>query len=80
MQDFKALLEVAHSNNVRVVIDGVFNHTGRGFFAFSDLLENGPDSRYINWYHVKSFPLDAFSPGKATNYLAWLGYKRPAQS
>lgn len=75
LQDYKALLEVAHDNDVRVVIDGVFNHTGRGFFAFSDILENGSESRYIDWYHIKSFPLDAFSPGKATNYLAWWDIK-----
>jgi glycosidase len=75
MQDYKALLDVAHKNGVRVVIDGVFNHTGRGFFAFSDILENGPESRYIDWYHIKKFPMDAFSPGKATDYLAWWDIK-----
>ncbi len=75
LADFKALLDTAHRNNVRVVLDGVFNHTGRGFFAFNDLLENGQHSRYQDWYHVKKFPLDAFSEGKAENYLAWWDMK-----
>ena len=38
--DFQALLDAAHQNGIRVVIDGVFNHCGRGFFAFNDVLEN----------------------------------------
>lgn len=75
MDDYKALLDTAHRNNVRVVIDGVFNHTGRGFFAFADILENGPESRFIDWYHILSFPLDAFSHGKSEKYLAWWGIK-----
>jgi glycosidase len=75
MQDYEALLDIAHHNDVRVVIDGVFNHTGRGFFAFSDILENGPESRFIDWYHIKNFPVDAFGPGMANNYLAWWDIK-----
>lgn len=50
------LLEVAHAHGVRVILDGVFNHTGRGFFAFQHLMENGEQSPYRDWYHVKGFP------------------------
>ncbi|MEJ2598797.1 MAG: glycoside hydrolase family 13 protein [Anaerolineales bacterium] len=75
LEDFHALLEVAHSNNVRVVLDGVFNHCGRGFFAFSDILENQEHSVYRNWFHIKKFPVDAYSPGKAEEYEAWWGFK-----
>jgi len=71
LEDYKALLDVAHSNDVRVVIDGVFNHSGRGFFAFADILDNGPDSRYKDWYFIYSYPLDAFGSGKSTTYEAW---------
>ena len=46
MTDFNALLDVAHRNNIRVVLDGVFNHVGRGFFVFVNVLENGFDSAY----------------------------------
>jgi len=75
INDFQALLKVAHDNQVKVVIDGVFNHCGRGFFAFNNILENGQDSPYLNWFHIKNLPLDAYSPGEARNYLGWWGYK-----
>ncbi|UCH59502.1 MAG: glycoside hydrolase family 13 protein [Anaerolineales bacterium] len=71
MRDFKALLENAHQNNIRVILDGVFNHCGRGFFAFVDVLENQQDSAYKDWYHIKQFPVEAYTPGEATDYLAW---------
>lgn len=75
MDDFRALLRVAHANNLRVILDGVFNHCARGFFAFSDLLENQEHSPYKSWFHVLRFPVEAYSPGKAESYLGWWGYK-----
>jgi len=75
LRDFLALLETAHRNHVRVVLDGVFNHTARGFPAFSDILENGEHSPYKDWYHIRSFPVDAYSPGEAHHYLAWWNIK-----
>ncbi|WP_421655947.1 alpha-amylase family glycosyl hydrolase [Leptothermofonsia sp. ETS-13] len=39
---FKDLLDEAHRRNIKVVLDGVFNHSSRGFFFFHDVLENGP--------------------------------------
>jgi len=73
--DFQVLLKVAHANGVRIVIDGAFNHCGRGFFPFVDLLENLDSSGYKDWFHVKNFPLDAYSPGKSETYLGWWGLK-----
>jgi glycosidase len=75
LQVFKSLLDVAHRNQVRVVLDGVFNHCGRGFFAFNDILENQADSPYLDWFHIKKLPVDAYSPGDATTYLGWWKYK-----
>lgn len=72
---FLELLELAHRNRVRIILDGVFNHSGRGFFAFNDLLENEAHSPYRDWYHVKRFPLDAYGPGPAENYLAWWRFR-----
>lgn len=74
-KDFLELLELAHRNGIRVILDGVFNHSGRGFFAFNDLLENETHSPYRDWYHVVRFPLDAYGPGPAENYLAWWRFK-----
>lgn len=75
LQDFKDLIEAAHQKGMRVILDGVFNHTGRGFFAFVDILENGERSPYIDWYHVNHFPLHAYDSGKAESYKAWFDIK-----
>lgn len=75
LDDFRALLSLAHANGMRVMLDGVFNHCGRGFFAFADLLENQENSPYRDWFHVKKFPLHAYSPEKAEEYLAWWGFR-----
>ena len=48
--DFAALCDALHANGIRVVIDGVFNHVGRGFFAFQDVLKNGQSSPYCSWF------------------------------
>ena len=66
---FNTLLENAHQRRIRVILDGVFNHVGRGFFQFNDILENGSKSPYIDWFHVHSFPLNAYW-GRA-NYDCW---------
>ena len=75
MIDFQSFLTAAHQKGMRVVLDGVFNHCGRGFFAFNDILENDGDSPYLDWFHVQRFPLQAYTSGKATNYTAWWGFK-----
>ena len=75
LDDFHRLIEHAHRNQVRIIIDGVFNHCGRGFFAFNDLLENQEYSAYRNWFHIKHFPINAYSWGEATDYLGWWGMK-----
>lgn len=73
MVDFQSLLRVAHQNGVRIILDGVFNHSGRGFFAFNDILENQEHSPYLDWYHIKRFPVSAYSAGITEDYLAWWG-------
>jgi cyclomaltodextrinase len=75
LDDFRALLETAHRNDVRLILDGVFNHVGRGFFAFVDVLENGAHSPYKDWFHIKKFPLDAYSGDQTENYLGWWNHK-----
>jgi cyclomaltodextrinase / maltogenic alpha-amylase / neopullulanase len=75
MSDFKSLLDSAHARQMRVILDGVFNHCGRGFFAFNDLLENGSHSGYKDWFHVSKFPVDAYGDGQAKSYRAWWDFK-----
>ena len=74
-QDFHSLLKAIHRNSMHIILDGVFNHCGRGFFAFSDLLENQDQSPYKDWYHVKRFPINAYGAGDATDYLSWWNHK-----
>ncbi len=71
---FHALMEFAHKKGIRIVLDGVFNHCGRGFFPFTDILENQNDSPYKDWFHVNSFPVEAYPRGKSTSFEAWWGY------
>lgn len=68
----RELLDAAHARGIRVVLDGVFNHASRGFFQFHDILENGPESAYLDWFHVEEWPLRPYGGGKA-NYSAWWG-------
>ena len=49
----RELLDAAHARGIRVVLDGVFNHASRGFFQFHDILENGPDSAYLDWFSCR---------------------------
>ncbi len=51
-EDFAHLCCVLHENNIRVVLDGVFNHTGRGFWAFRDVQKNKRDSQYCDWFFI----------------------------
>ncbi|BDP42408.1 alpha-amylase [Deinococcus aetherius] len=67
------LLGEAHARGIRVVLDGVFNHASRGFFQFNDLLEQGPDSAYHDWFHVSGWPLHAYDGGGPAGYQAWWG-------
>ncbi|QDV33644.1 Neopullulanase [Tautonia plasticadhaerens] len=69
----RSLLDRAHDRSIRVVLDGVFNHASRGFFQFHDILENGEDSAYCDWFHVEGFPLTAYHPEDPPNYGSWWG-------
>ncbi len=75
LDDFHTLVETIHRNGMRIILDGVFNHCGRGFFAFTDVLENGEHSPYKEWFHIKKFPLDAYTSGDAQNYIGWWNHK-----
>ena len=68
---FFALLEKAHARNLRVIIDGVFNHTGRQFFAFRHLAEHQQDSKYADWYSVHSFDNPATPDTNEFDYAGW---------
>ena len=51
-EDFAEVCAELHEAGIRVVLDGVFNHVGRGFWAFQDVLKNRERSPYLNWFHI----------------------------
>jgi cyclomaltodextrinase / maltogenic alpha-amylase / neopullulanase len=79
----RELLDAAHDRGMRVVLDGVFNHSGRGFWPFHHVLEAGPASPYRGWFHLDDARLDAGvpllaypppgTPLSALGYRAWWG-------
>jgi cyclomaltodextrinase / maltogenic alpha-amylase / neopullulanase len=48
----RELLDACHERGMRVVLDGVFNHSGRGFWPFHHVVENGAGSPYVDWFHI----------------------------
>lgn len=82
---FKNLLTLAKKKGFRVILDGVFNHTGRAFHQFTDVLENGARSPYKDWYHfnpswlqsghpLNPYPKKEDGPGESIDkygYKAW---------
>ena len=62
----RLLLDEAHKRDIRVVLDGVFNHASRGFWQFHHVLENGADSPYVDWFH--------FDPERLKGNRRWGAY------
>lgn len=56
-EKLKELVEACHKRGIRVLLDAVFNHAGKTFPPFVDVLEKGADSKYADWFHVREFPL-----------------------
>jgi neopullulanase len=48
----RELVDALHARGMRIVLDGVFNHVGRGFWPFHHVLENGLASPYVDWFHL----------------------------
>ena len=51
-EDFKTVVDALHAQGIKVIIDGVFNHVGRGFWAFQDVLEHRHESAYQDWFYL----------------------------
>lgn len=70
---FQAVCRQLHEAGIRIVLDGVFNHVGREFWAFRDVLQNGQDSKYCDWFQNLNF--DGCSPlGDPFQYDCWQGH------
>ena len=72
-ESFKALCEQLHDAGIRIVLDGVFNHVGRRFWAFEDVQKNGQSSPYCDWFENLNF--GGPSPmGDPFWYEGWQGH------
>ena len=54
-EDFKLVCDKLHESGIKIVLDGVFNHVGRGFFAFQDVIKNRENSPYTSWFSKIDF-------------------------
>ncbi len=72
-EDLTNFVSECHKQGIRVILDGVFNHTGRDFFAFQDIKQNRENSRYKDWYrNVNFWGNNSFNDG--FSYENWGGY------
>ncbi len=72
-ETLRELVDRAHAAGIRVVLDGVFHHVGRDFWAFRDVLARGPESAFRDWFHDLRF--DGRSPyGDPFTYAGWHGH------
>jgi len=69
---FLELLEEAAKRDIRIIIDGVWNHAGRDFWAFRDVLEHKENSRFVHWFKINEFG-DQWSDG--FDYEGWWGFR-----
>ncbi|ANS76731.1 alpha-glycosidase [Paenibacillus yonginensis] len=56
-ETLKKLVDLCHERGIRVLLDAVFNHSGRTFAPFVDVREHGEQSKYKDWFHIREFPL-----------------------
>jgi cyclomaltodextrinase len=68
---FQKLLHSLHAAGMKIIIDGVFNHTGDTFWAFQDILKRGKDSCFKDWYYLRGFPV---CQGQNPNYECWWNF------
>ena len=72
-EDLTNFVAECHAQGIRVILDGVFNHTGRDFFAFQDIKQNRENSRYKDWYcNVNFWGNNEYNDG--FSYDNWGGY------
>lgn len=71
-EDFADVVKDLHKNDIRVIIDGVFNHVGREFFAFKDVQEKKWESQYKDWFNLSFDGNSSYNDGFW--YEGWEGY------
>jgi glycosidase len=74
-QVFLELISKAHELGIRIVIDGVFNHSGRSFWAFQDVIEKQQDSDYKDWFEIIRWDDPSTPDTNEFDYKSWWGFK-----
>ncbi|HOO33866.1 MAG TPA: alpha-amylase family glycosyl hydrolase [Thermotogota bacterium] len=69
-EDFVTTVDTLHANDIRVILDGVFNHTGTQFFAMRENFIKQEKSAFLDWYYISKFPIEE----TADSYRTWQGY------
>lgn len=69
------LIDEVHKRNMRIILDGVFNHTGTDFWAFRDLADKQQQSEYKDWYSIKTFRNSENGNSSEFDYDCWWGVK-----
>ena len=68
---FASLLKEVHRRNIKLVLDGTFNHASRGFYFFNDILENGSNSPWVDWFKIQGWPISPYDESRPANYASW---------
>lgn len=71
-KDFSLVCKKLHDNNIKVVLDGVFNHVGRGFYQFQDVLKKRELSKYKDWFKINFNDNNCYNDG--LSYISWEGH------
>lgn len=69
---FLKVIEECHKRGIKVILDYSWNHTGKEFWAFKDVMENGRDSEFADWYEIESFD-DPATEENEFEYSGWAG-------
>ncbi len=71
---FLKLIKIFHDSDIKVIMDYSFNHTGKEFWAFKDVMKNGKKSKFADWYNIESFD----NPETSENEFSYKGWANVA--
>jgi glycosidase len=78
-EDLKELIDICHKNDIKIILDGVFNHSGFMFEPFQDVIKNQENSKYKDWYYINKYPVELkfdITRKQKPNWLTF-GYAAP---
>lgn len=72
-QDLIYLVEDCHCHGIKVILDGVFNHIGYSSKQFQDVVQNGSESKFADWFYIKNFPIQTEPLNyECVGYYKWM--------